>query len=80
MDSVTQNILLIATTNQLDKVDKAVRRGGRLDIDIRLDTPSDQDRYLVFLKHLSMTEHNIDLEELRIIARASSGFVCSDIA
>ena len=80
MDTVSSNILVIATTNQLDKVDKSIRRGGRLDIDIRLDTPSDQDRYLVFLKHLSDSVHNIDSEELRIIARASSGFVCSDIA
>ena len=47
-----KEILIIATTSQLDKLDKSVRRGGRLDIDIRLDMPSDNERFLVFKEHL----------------------------
>ena len=65
MDRMQNNVLVISTTNQLDKVDKSVRRGGRLDIDLRLDVPSDTDRYEVFLKHLSNSSHNINLEELK---------------
>ena len=38
-------VLIIATTNQLDKLDKSLRRGGRLDLSIRLDMPSDIDRF-----------------------------------
>jgi ATP-dependent 26S proteasome regulatory subunit len=61
LDRVADHVLVIATTNQLDKVDKTVRRGGRLDIDIRLDMPSDDDRYQVFLHHLNQAGHDIDL-------------------
>lgn len=32
--------LVIATTNKLGDVDKSLRRGGRLDIDIRMEMPS----------------------------------------
>ena len=48
LDKIPTNSLVIGTTNSIDKVDKAVRRGGRLDIDIRLDMPSDNDRFEVF--------------------------------
>lgn len=73
------NVLVIATTNQLDKLDKCVRRGGRLDLDIRLDMPGDIDRYLIFKEHLSHLSNNIDDENLKMISRASSGFVSSDL-
>ena len=72
--------LVIATTNKLNEIDKSLRRGGRLDIDIRLDMPSAMDRYLVLKQHLSEINHSISDEELRLIASAASGFVCSDLA
>ena len=64
----------------MDKLDKSVRRGGRLDIDIRLDMPSDNDRFLIFKEHLRHLPNNINDEDLLEIARASSGFVSSDLA
>ena len=74
-------VLIIATTNQLDKLDKSLRRGGRLDLSIRLDMPSDIDRFKVFEEHLRQLPHTICSDpDLLMIARASSGFVCSDIA
>ena len=45
---VINDILIIATTSQLDKVDKSLRRGGRLDLDLGLDQPTDNDRFLIF--------------------------------
>ena len=77
-------ILIIATTNKLEDVDKSLRRGGRLDIDIRIDMPSSEDRYQILKYHLgkllsSMTVE-INDEHLKIIARAASGFVSSDLA
>jgi ATP-dependent 26S proteasome regulatory subunit len=53
IDASTQLILIIATTNRLDDVDKSLRRGGRLDIDIRFDMPSAEDRYEILKVHLS---------------------------
>ena len=82
LDALESNekVLIIATTSQLDKLEKSVRRGGRLDLDIRLDMPNDNDRYLIFKEHLGTIPNSIKDENLRMIARASSGFVSSDLA
>lgn len=48
----SENSLVLATTNKLGDIDKALRRGGRLDIDVRMDMPSSSDRYQVFRSHL----------------------------
>lgn len=70
----------MATTNKLNEVDKALRRGGRLDIDIRMDMPSSDDRYHILKEHLSSIEHEILDSDLKIIAAVASGFVSSDLA
>jgi len=58
-----------------------MRRGGRLDIDIRFDMPSAEDRYEILKSHLSILgENDITDNELEIIGRAASGFVSSDLA
>jgi ATP-dependent 26S proteasome regulatory subunit len=51
-----QNLLILATTNKLDDLDKSLRRGGRLDIDIRFDMPNSEDRHSILKSHLSMIE------------------------
>jgi transitional endoplasmic reticulum ATPase len=59
LDSIegsSSNMLVIATTNKLDEVDKSLRRGGRLDIDIRFDMPGSDDRFEIFKSHLSQLE------------------------
>lgn len=52
IDAQTQQVLIIATTNKLDDLDKSFRRGGRLDIDIRFEMPSADDRYEILKIHL----------------------------
>ena len=65
----------------MDEIDKSLRRGGRLDIDIRFDMPSAEDRYDVLRSHLNKIGGiHIEDSELEIIARAASGFVSSDLA
>jgi transitional endoplasmic reticulum ATPase len=73
---------VIATTNKLDDIDKGLRRGGRLDLDIRMDMPSAEDRLKVLQVHLSgdVIPHTIDEEGLFNLANAASGFVSSDLA
>ncbi len=51
-----------------------------MDIDIRMDMPSAMDRYEVLHQHLAPITHSISDQELRLIAAAASGFVCSDLA
>lgn len=72
--------MILSTTSQLDKVEKSMRRGGRIDIDIRMDMPTDMDRYNIFKEHLRLLPNQIEDEDLLMISRASSGFVSSDIA
>jgi SpoVK/Ycf46/Vps4 family AAA+-type ATPase len=54
LDSIQseRQILVLATTNKIDEVDKSLRRGGRLDIDIRFDMPDANDRYEILKSHL----------------------------
>ena len=35
-----ERVLVLATTSKLTDVDKSLRRGGRLDLDIRFDMPT----------------------------------------
>ena len=44
--------LIIATTNKIEDIEKNMRRGGRFDIDIRMDMPTSEDRYEIFKTHL----------------------------
>jgi ATP-dependent 26S proteasome regulatory subunit len=56
LDSINEgfsNLLIIATTNKLDDLDKSLRRGGRLDIDIRFDMPNSDDRFEILKAHLA---------------------------
>jgi AAA family ATPase len=82
IDEKYSNVLIIATTNKLEDLDKSLRRGGRLDIDIRFDMPNSEERYEILKAHLSLlqAEVSINNEDLVIIARAASGFVSSDLA
>lgn len=78
-----RQMLVIATTNKLDDVDKSLRRGGRMDIDIRFDMPSAEDRHEILKVHLeSLVKTSVEIkeEDLLYIARAASGFVSSDLA
>ena len=78
-----ERVLVLATTSKLNDVDKALRRGGRLDIDVRFDMPSAIDRYAIIKVHLARLENaevSISDEDLMNVANASSGFVSSDIA
>jgi transitional endoplasmic reticulum ATPase len=60
LDNFTgENSLIIATTNKIGDVDKTMRRGGRFDIDIRMDMPTSEDRHAVFKSHLEAIGHDI---------------------
>ena len=44
---VGERVLVLATTSKLADVDKSLRRGRRLDLDIRFDMPSASDRFAI---------------------------------
>ena len=51
-----------------------------MDLDIRMDMPTEVDRFLIFQEWMKVYKNNIDDQELKIIARVCSGFVSSDLA
>jgi SpoVK/Ycf46/Vps4 family AAA+-type ATPase len=64
LDSLNEgfsSLLILATTNKLDDLDKSLRRGGRLDIDIRFDMPSAEDRFDILYSHLHSFGPDLDL-------------------
>ena len=81
LDSYSGAGLIIATTSKLADLDKTVRRGGRLDLDLRMDMPTEQDRQSILKAHLSRGDLNgVADDALKEIAQAASGFVGSDLA
>ena len=50
---VGERVLVLATTSKLSDVDKSLRRGGRLDLDVRFDMPTAQDRLEILKVHLA---------------------------
>ena len=51
-----------------------------MDLDIRMDMPTEFDRYHIFREWMKVYTNNVDDEELKVIARVCSGFVSSDLA
>jgi len=48
MESMGANVLVLATSGEVDKVEKRLRRKGRFDIEVRMEMPSDEDRFFIF--------------------------------
>ena len=77
--STNDGVIILAATNRIDSVDKALLRPGRFDRKIYVGFPSEQDRVEIFNLYLNKiaTDNNVDAEEL---AKLSSGFSGVEIA
>ncbi|KAH8396278.1 hypothetical protein KR222_007227 [Zaprionus bogoriensis] len=76
-----EGVLMLASTNRADILDKALLRPGRFDRHILIDLPTLQERKEIFEKHLS----SVKLEESpstysQRLARLTPGFSGADIA
>ena len=72
-------VIILAATNRVDVLDKALLRAGRFDRQIYVDLPDLNDRVAVFNVHL----RNIKLEgdlDVELLARQTPGFSGADIA
>lgn len=68
---------VIATTNNLDNVDPALKRSGRLDYEIEIPVPNTQLREMILsklLRNFSMDENSV-----RKIAKHTHGYVGADL-
>lgn len=72
-------VIILAATNRVDILDKALLRAGRFDRQIYVDLPDLNDRKEIFLVHMkSLTlSADVDVEQL---ARQTPGFSGADIA
>jgi len=72
-------IIILAATNRVDVLDKALLRAGRFDRQIYVDLPELNDRKEIFQVHLRgvKTDGSVDLN---LLARQTPGFSGADIA
>lgn len=72
-------VIILAATNRVDMLDKALLRPGRFDRQIYVDLPELTDRVEIFQVHLRKlkVDANLDVEQL---ARQTQGFSGADIA
>lgn len=81
MDGFGSNsgVIVLAATNRVDMLDKALLRAGRFGRQIRVDLPDLPERKAIFQVHMKplKLDKNIDLD---LLARQTPGFSGADIA
>lgn len=81
MDGFGSNsgVIILAATNRVDILDKALLRAGRFDRQIHVDLPDLNERKEVFGVHLKplKLDHSVDVD---LLARQTPGFSGADIA
>lgn len=72
-------VIILAATNRVDILDKALLRAGRFDRQIHLDLPDLNERKEVFSVHLKNIKLDSDVDQ-ELLARQTPGFSGADIA
>ncbi|XP_001354546.2 paraplegin [Drosophila pseudoobscura] len=76
-----EGVLMLASTNRADILDKALLRPGRFDRHILIDLPTLQERKEIFEKHLSTVKLDSPPSSMsQRLARLTPGFSGADIA
>lgn len=75
-----KRLFLITTTSNLDGVSLAVRRYGRLDVEIEIPVPDPNERELILLKQLDDMNHNLSADDIKNISNNCHGFIASDLS
>ncbi len=69
-------VVVLASTNDHRKIDKAARRSSRFDTVIRMEAPSYEGRLAILQRYLAWCEEDLDLEA---VARATDGTTGADL-
>ena len=72
-------VIVLAATNRVDMLDKALLRAGRFDRQIHVDLPDLPERKEIFLVHMRNLTLHKDLD-IDLLARQTPGFSGADIA
>uniref|UniRef100_A0A1B6D736 AAA+ ATPase domain-containing protein n=1 Tax=Clastoptera arizonana TaxID=38151 RepID=A0A1B6D736_9HEMI len=79
--NTTTNVVVLAATNRVDILDKALMRPGRFDRQIFVPAPDIKGRASIFKVHLSPLKTDLDRNDLaRKMAALTPGFTGADIA
>lgn len=72
-------VIILAATNRVDMLDKALLRAGRFDREIHVELPDLNERKAIFHVHLKPIKTDKDLD-IELLARQTPGFSGADIA
>ncbi|MCM1079820.1 MAG: ATP-dependent zinc metalloprotease FtsH [Bacteroidales bacterium] len=72
-------VIILAATNRVDMLDKALLRAGRFDREIHVELPDLNERKAIFKVHLRPVKVDKDLD-IELLARQTPGFSGADIA
>lgn len=79
--NTTEQVVVMAGTNRMDVLDKALLRPGRFDRHITIDKPTMEGRKQIFAVHLGKIVTKEDLDQLKgRLATLTPGFSGADIA
>ena len=73
-------VVVIATTNRPDAIERSLRRPGRFDRELEVGVPTPSDRLEILQTHLRGLNHDLTEEYIVDLARRAHGFVGADIA
>ena len=73
------NIIVMAATNRVDVLDKALLRAGRFDRQIQVDLPDIEERQAIFKVHMRKLKLGNDID-IEFLAKQTPGFSGADIA
>lgn len=72
-------VIILAATNRVDMLDKALLRAGRFDREIHVELPDLNERRAIFKVHLRPIKVSADLD-IELLSRQTPGFSGADIA
>lgn len=72
--------LLLATTSNIENINVAARRCGRIDIEMEIPVPNPLGREAILQRHLAAIRNNLSSENVRWLANNTHGFVGADLA
>ena len=73
-------VVVIATTNRPDAIERSLRRPGRFDREMEVGVPTPKDRLEILRTHLRGIRHSLPEEYVLDLAKSTHGFVGADVA
>ncbi|KAI5171344.1 ribosome biogenesis ATPase [Nematocida sp. LUAm3] len=77
LDTLPKEVILISEAINISEIDPSVRRSGRLDKEIQMNVPSEEEREEIIKKLLITVKHN-NLDK-KILSKITPGYVAADL-